>query len=100
MSGGCYNYFCWKMDELDGEFKDKELDDLWQDMKKITKELEWWQSCDTEEKTYRRAVAKFKDKWFGQSREDRLKKYIDEKMAESRRQLLLMMGLEEESKDV
>lgn len=100
MSGGCYNYFCWKMDELDGEFNDKELDDLWQDMKEIAKELEWWQSCDTAEKTYRSAVAKFKDKWFGQSREDRLKRYIDEKMAETRRQLLLMIGCEEESKDV
>lgn len=100
MSGGHYDYFCWKMNELDGEFKDKELDDLWRDMKKIAKELEWWQSCDTSEKTYRREVAKFKEKWFGQSREDMLKKYIDEKMAETRRELLLMIGREEESKDV
>lgn len=100
MSGGHYDYFCWKMDELDNEFRDKEIDDLWSDLKVLAKELEWWQSCDTSEEAYRKAVSKFKAKWFGIAREDRLEKYIDEKMAETRRQLLLMIGREEESKDV
>lgn len=96
MSGGHYDYFCWKMDELDNEFRDKELDDLWSDLKVLVKELEWWQSCDTSEETYRKAVSEFKTKWFGTAREDRLKSYIDDQIFETKEELLKMIGAGED----
>jgi hypothetical protein len=40
-------------------------------------DLEWWQSGDYGEDTYRETVKKFKDKWFGQPDQERLKKVAD-----------------------
>lgn len=33
-------------------------------------DLEWWQSCDCDEKRYRESVTKFKKKWFKQAKID------------------------------
>lgn len=53
---------------------------------------EWYDSDDYGEDDYRKSVAKFKAKWFEQSREERLKNYIDEAVDELRKDLYMMIG--------
>jgi len=57
MSGGSYNYIYCKMDyELNGQMHDDELNDLINDLVEVCHDLEWWQSADTSEESYREAV--------------------------------------------
>lgn len=46
------------------------------------------------EEQYRKAVKKFKKKWFGTDRNERLKGYIDEKLAEVKSDMYKMIGVD------
>ena len=88
MSGGSYDYMYSRVEE---EYADRMFDSQLNTMMKylagLLHELEWWQSGDYNEETYREAVKKFKKKWLKQTKidvwrvinkccEDKLKKYI------------------------
>lgn len=73
---------------------DAELDELIKDLVPVLKAVEWWQSCDTCEGTYRKAVLKFKKKWLSDdTRTERLGKIINGKVEELRKELLKMIGV-------
>lgn len=94
MSGGSHNYICYKIEEeLVGQMHDKELDDLMKDIAKLAHDLEWYDSSDYGENDYKKSVEKFKNKWFGKSRNERLKEYIDESINELKEQLYTMIGV-------
>lgn len=83
MSGGSHDYICYKIEEELGEqMEDNEMNDLINDLFKVTHDLEWWKSGDIEESDYRDTVQNFKDKWFGghvsaqQKHENRVQRYI------------------------
>lgn len=93
MSGGSHNYICYQIEEyLVGQMEDRELDDLIKDIVTIAHDLEWYHSNDTSRDKYRESVRKFKDKWFKQSREERLKKYIEESIQKTKEELMDMIG--------
>lgn len=93
MSGGSHDYVCYKIEnELVGYMKDTELNDLMKDIVELAHDLEWADSCDMSEETYFETVKKFKEKWFKQSREDRLKTYIDEKIDKTKTELYRLLG--------
>ena len=93
MSGGSHNYICYRIEEdLVGQMEDRELNDLMKDIATLAHDLEWYHSDDTSHDDYRESVRKFKDKWFKQSREERLKKYIEESLQKTREELLNMIG--------
>ena len=93
MSGGSHNYICYRIEEeLVGSMEDRELDDLMQDVANLAHDLEWYHSSDTCEETYRKAVAAFKKKWFGSSRDDRLRVYVDDAVDALRAELRSMIG--------
>lgn len=95
MSGGSRNYaYAWIDSEYCGKMYDRELNDLMNDICNLAKAVEWYESGDTSEETYREQVAEFKEKWFKQPRRDRLKKYIDEGIEENRRELYKMIGFD------
>lgn len=71
---------------------DRELNDLMKDIAELAHDLEWYDSSDYGEDDYRESVVKFKAKWFEQSREERLKNYIDEAVDELRKDLYAMIG--------
>lgn len=76
MSGGSYDYTCYRVEEYyDGKMYDPELDEFIKDFVKVLRDLEWWRSCDIGEEDYRKTVQKFKDKWFGK-RDERLREMI------------------------
>ena len=97
MSGGSYDYICYKLEEECGNrMYDAEMNDLIKDLCEVLHDLEWWQSSDTSENKYRESLTKFKKKWFCENREERLKKYIDEQTSIVRTELYKLIGMEEQ----
>ena len=95
MSGGSHNYIGYRIEEqLVGQMEDAELDDLMKDIVTLAHDLEWMDSGDIGEDNYRETVKWFKEKWFANSREDRLKGYVDEKIEALRRELNLLWGMD------
>ena len=78
MSGGSYNYIYSQLEsECEGQMHDSEMNMLIKDLCKVLHDLEWWQSGDYSEESYRESVAKFKAKWFKGDRKQIAKEYID-----------------------
>ena len=103
MSGGSYDYIYSKLlSECAGRMYDVEMDDLIKDLAKVLHALEWWQSGDTRENTYREEVSRFKAKWFECDRATRLKDYIDTEIEKIRDELygLIMTDTERKIKTV
>ena len=93
MSGGSHNYICYRIQEdLCGCMKDRELDDLVFDIAELAHDLEWWDSADMSEETYREHVRRFKAKWFKADREARLKGYVNEAVENLRKELHALIG--------
>ena len=93
MSGGSHDYICYKIEnELVGCMKDTELNDLMKDIAELTHDLEWADSGDILDEDYFETVKKFKEKWFKQNRDERLKNYIDEKIDKTKKELYRLVG--------
>lgn len=95
MSGGSYNYrYADVEEEYAGHMFDAELDGLIKDLVPVLRAVEWWQSGDTMEASYREAAAKFKRKWLsGDVRQERLEQIIDGKVNDLRIELMKMIGV-------
>lgn len=93
MSGGSfdYGYTTIKYDYA-GFMQDREMDDLMEDIVEVMHDLEWWQSGDIGEKDYRETVKNFKKKWFKQSNNERIKKYINEELNQFKENLNCLLG--------
>lgn len=84
MSGGSWSYVYIDIEESSVNMKswDMELSELLVDLSKVCHDCEWADSYDYSSEEGYASIKKFKDKWFGSCREDRLRGYIDD-MAES-----------------
>lgn len=88
MSGGSYSYvYCKVENECVGRMFDRQLDEMMKDLVKVLHDLEWWQSSDTGEDTYRRAVTEFKKKWFKQTKID-VQKQIESELEKTKDELM------------
>ena len=76
MSGGSMNYAYHHLNDMADYVSDKEIKDLINDLAELMHDLEWWQSGDYSAATYYETLGKFKSKWFGDTRNERLKEYI------------------------
>lgn len=98
MSGGSHGYICYRIeDELVGAMHDKELNDLMKDIAELAHDVEWYDSGDYGDETYKECVKKFKRKWFKQSREERLKGYINTAIEELKQELIELVEPIEEA---
>ena len=98
MSGGSYDYmYCRIEDYYVGHMKDIELNDLMKDIVELVHDLEWADSSDISDEDYFETVIKFKNKWFKQNRNDRLKTYIDNKLEQTQKELYNLIGKEVEN---
>lgn len=89
MSGGSYGYLYAQIKETYiGDMQDLELDDMMKDLTDLLRTLEWWQSGDTSEESYRKATREFKQKWFRASRTDRLTRIVIDSCDELKENLL------------
>lgn len=99
MSGGSYDYIYLRLlDECENRMYDEEMNDLIKDLCEVLHDLEWWQSDDSDEQTYRDTLSRFKRKWFQGNREKRLKEYIDKQIGITRVNLYKLIGVESEDK--
>lgn len=100
MSGGSLCYTCYKIENnLVGEMRDPELDELMGDIAKVAHDLEWAIDSDITFDEYRETARKFKNKWFVQPREERLKGYIDKKLYALKNELYMMIGVKDNAED-
>lgn len=100
MSGGSYNYIYSELKETcGGAMYDAEMDDMINDLCEVLHDLEWWDSADISESTYRETLRKFKQKWFQGDRTERLKGYIDKQVALVRGELYRLIGIDTKEGD-
>ena len=100
MSGGSYDYECYRVEEVYvGRMYDREMNILMLDLVKVLHDLEWWQSGDYGEEAYQKTLSEFKDKWFDGDRSERLESIINESIADLRTELLKMIGKDGERDD-
>ncbi len=95
MSGGSYEYECFRVEEIYGDkMLDPELDEMMRDLVGLLHDLEWFVSGDIGEEKYRGSVRAFKRKWMGagKDRNERLIRIIDEKVKHLRKELMTMIG--------
>lgn len=91
MSGGSLDYFYCQLREHVGDFGDRELDELVDDLADLFHDREWYLSGDYGKGDWNEARDKFKQKWFTDvGRQQRMEKAFDEAKAE----LLQSFGLE------
>ena len=103
MSGGHFNYvdsrlrdeiFGWS-DRASNVFEDVEISDLVWDVLNLIHDYDWYASGDTEEATYLEAKRKFKKKWFETPRTVRVRRIVDQALAETREELYKTFGVKE-----
>lgn len=102
MSGGIYNYIAYDIngalfaDRIDDHYRnvcdeeiariarnmnpmhDRELSELMADVICLLYGLEWFDSGDIGEETYKECVKKFKAKWLNRTEKDRLNSYLED----------------------
>lgn len=76
MSGGSMDYICFKLNDAADYIEDKEIKELTKDLADLLHDLEWYESGDYGRDTYEKSLKEFRKKWFGDSRNDRLKRYL------------------------
>lgn len=88
MSGGSYSYIYRRVEEecVDRMF-DSQLNEMMKDLIRVLHDLEWWQSCDSDEKRYRESVTEFKKKWFKQTKID-VQKQIESEFERTKNELM------------
>lgn len=97
MSGGSHDYLCFQVkEEYVGAMHDKEMDDLMDDISKILHGLEWYDSGDIGEDTYRKQLKEFKKKWFTSNRNERLKEIVSSECDKLKHELIQMIGATDE----
>ena len=92
MSGGSMDYTCYKIEEYADMLEDKELIDLAKDFAVLYKAAEWYHSSDIARGEYQEAINKFKEKWFNEPRDKRLKEYIELTANNYKAEMLRMIG--------
>lgn len=92
MSGGHFDYFYIKVEDMAGWETDPEIADLMSDLAKLLHDEEWWLSADYGREDWEKSLRWFKTKWFKQSRNERLKSYIDNRVAALRSELYALIG--------
>lgn len=92
MSSGSMNYIYNKVLEASDLAHDAEIKELLWDLSYLLHEEEWWQSSDKTKDAYLLALSNFKSKWFKEPREERLKKYVDDSLERTKKDLYSLIG--------
>ena len=87
MSGGSLNYICYKLEDVASSIDDKEVRDLVNDLAELLHDLEWYMSGDYGEDSYEETLSKFKAKWFGDNRNERLKEYLNTALDDMKKEI-------------
>lgn len=100
MSGGHFDYLYYRIEETYADqMEDPELNEMIVDLCELLHDLEWWQSADYGEDTYRETVKKFKKKWFGQTDEERLSKLSNKVIKDFEKTIKDTFGIKEQNNE-
>ena len=103
MSGGCFDYldnrlkseiFGYCCQEPKNIFEDREISQLIWEVLDLIHEFDWYKSEDTCKDTYLEAKAAFKKRWFS-NRGVRVKRIVDESVADLKRELYETFSIKE-----
>lgn len=75
--------------------EDKQVSELVWDVFCLLHSLDWYQSADTCEETYREDLAYFKNKWFKKTDKEMSKEEIDKQISELKEDLYKTFGISE-----
>lgn len=92
MSGGSMDYLYSRIEEYADKLDDPEMQDMARDFARVCHDAEWWQSADSSEALYRKAVERFKRKWFGGGRDLRLSQYVEAELERARKKCAQIVG--------
>ena len=92
MSGGSMDYICFKLNDAADYIEDKEIKELTKDLADLLHDLEWYESGDYGRDTYEKSLKEFRKKWFEDSRNDRLKRYLKASLDELKSEVEKMLG--------
>lgn len=92
MSGGSFDYLFYRVeDSYVGNMNDIDLNEMMKDLIKVLHDLEWYESGDIGEETYKETVNAFKGKWFNK----KCKKCVLSEKLETVKKILNCEDLEE-----
>jgi hypothetical protein len=94
MSGGSLDYVCYRVEDAANRCPDPEFSDLLKGVADVLHDMEWWMSADIGEEEYLETLGKFKRKWFGGDRAERLRGYVDEELELCRERCYRIVGSE------
>lgn len=116
MSGGRYDYMQYRIsDELFGHiglsygqegfcqskiaakinpFHDVEISEMFWDMLVLLHSLDWYESGDTCESTYRTDVEYFKKKWLGKTAGERIDRMVENAVENAKHEINVALGRE------
>ena len=107
MSGGYFNYldgqlkseiFGWT-DRYNNVFEDKQISALVWDVLDLIHEFDWYKSGDNCRDTYLKAKRDFKKKWLSDNSAERTKMFVDETLADLKKELYETFDIKENNND-
>ena len=101
MSGGHFEYQDFTLknvmfgygDTWSNVMEDREVSELAWDLLNLIHDYDWYASGDTCKETYLKAKTEFKRKWFGGNRGVRVRRIVDDAIAEAKAELYETFGL-------
>ena len=105
MSGGYFNYldsqlkseiFGWA-DRYSNVFEDKQISALVWDILDLIHEFDWYKSGDNGKDTYLKAKNDFKKKWLSDNSTERTKMFVDEALADLKKELYETFDIKEKN---
>ena len=100
MSGGSMDYIYCQVAEAGRMTEDPEIKCLLFDLSKLLHDEEWARSSDYSRDDYLRSLMEFKERWFGASREERLKQYVDEEIDAAKARLYNLIGCKQQEEQL
>ena len=97
MSGGSWDYACYTIHSAGNSMErwDAELADMLHDLPGVCHDCEWADDSDMSDDDACESIMKFKKKWFGEPRDERLKSYVDDAVARVKKELYALIGVDD-----
>lgn len=96
MSGGYFDYSNYRLDDLADREIDVEIRDLLKDLSNLLHDEDYYMSGDYSKETYYKSLEEFRKKWFHNSRNIRLKNYIDDSIDKARKDMYNLIGVNDD----
>lgn len=98
MSDGIMDSVWSYIERASEQARDAEIKDLLKDLAKVLHNEEWYYNDCSKEK-YLETLCQFKEKWFKDSRSERLREYVDDRLKYFREEMYTLIGIRNLNKE-